>query len=69
MDLSRETNVSDIVSGNPEPARVLEEAGLEHCCGGNGPVSDACVHAGVSSEEIMTRLRRNAVDVGPADAN
>lgn len=69
MNLSGEMKVKEIVAANPGATRVLEQAGVDYCCGGNKSLHDACAHAGVSEAEIMERLRENKTNVGPADAN
>lgn len=69
MGITGETKVKEIVVANPGATRILEQAGVDYCCGGNRSLHDACAHAGVSEEEIMARLRENKVNVGPADAD
>jgi regulator of cell morphogenesis and NO signaling len=69
MNFSSETKVKDIVAANPGSTRVLEAVGVDYCCGGNNSLHDACLHAGVSEEDIMQRLRENKTDVGPGDEN
>lgn len=69
MNFTGETKVKDIALANPGATQILEHAGVDYCCGGNKSLHDACVHAGVSTEEIMARLQANSADVGPADAN
>ena len=55
MNVSGETKVREIVLSNPAATRVLEAAGVDYCCGGNKSLHDACLHANVSSEEILDR--------------
>jgi regulator of cell morphogenesis and NO signaling len=69
MELSGNTKVKDIAVSNPEARRVLEDAGLDYCCGGGKSLQDACLHAGVSPEEILTRLRENGKNVSPDEAS
>lgn len=69
MNVSGETKVREIVLSNPAATRVLEAAGVDYCCGGNKSLHDACLHANVSSEEILKRLRENSEQVSPADTN
>ena len=67
MNFSTETKMKDIALSNPAARQVLEEAGLDYCCGGGKSLHEACLHADVSPEEILTRLRENAKDTGPED--
>ena len=69
MTFSTETKVKDIALSNPAARQVLEDAGLDYCCGGGKSLHEACLHANVSSEEILNRLRENAKDTGPEDLN
>lgn len=69
MNFSSETRVKDIALSNPAARRVLEDAGLDYCCGGGESLHEACLHADVSPEEILNRLRENSKNNGPEDRN
>lgn len=69
MDFNNETKMKDIALAKPAARQILEDAGLDYCCGGGKPLREACLHANVSSEEILNRLRENAKDTGPEDLN
>ena len=69
MDFNSETKMKDIALANPVARQVLEDAGLDYCCGGSKSLHEACLHASVSSEGILSRLRENAKDMGPDDLN
>ncbi len=69
MSATSERKVGEIVAANPSAARVLEEAGVDYCCGGQKSLHDACLHAGVSEEEILKRLRENQASVDENDKN
>jgi regulator of cell morphogenesis and NO signaling len=68
MNFSTETRVNEIALSNPGARRVLEDAGVDYCCGGGKSLQDACLHAGVTADEIRKRLRQNSQLAGPADA-
>lgn len=65
MNFSSETKVKDIALANPEARQILEDAGVDYCCGGGKSLHDACAHADVSAEEILKRLRENSKLVRP----
>lgn len=65
MNFCNETKVKDIALANPEARQILEDAGVDYCCGGGKSLHDACAHADVSSEEILKRLRENSELVRP----
>jgi regulator of cell morphogenesis and NO signaling len=69
MNFSSESRVKDIALSHPAARHVLEEARVDYCCGGGKSLQEACVHTGVTAEEILTRLRENSQCVDPADAN
>lgn len=69
MDFNKQTKMKDIALANPATRGVLEDAGLDYCCGGTKSLHDACLHANVSSEEILSRLRENVKSSGPEDLN
>lgn len=69
MNFNDQTKVKDIALSNPGARQVLEDAGLDYCCGGGKSLQEACLHADVPPEDILTRLRENSRDVTPDDAN
>lgn len=69
MDFNVETKTKDIALSNPQARQVLENAGLDYCCGGDSSLHEACLHANVSPEEILNRLQENAKHALPDDRN
>lgn len=69
MSFTSETKVKDIALSNPDARQVLEEAGLDYCCGGGKSLHDACLHADVPAGEILNRLRENSKQVSTDEAN
>jgi regulator of cell morphogenesis and NO signaling len=69
MNFSNETKVRDIALSNSSARQVLEDARVDYCCGGGKSLNEACLHAGVSAEEILQRLRENSRHVDPSDSN
>jgi regulator of cell morphogenesis and NO signaling len=69
MSFTSETKVKDIALSNPAAKQILEDAGLDYCCGGGKSLHEACLHADVPAEEILNRLRENSRDITPGDAN
>jgi regulator of cell morphogenesis and NO signaling len=69
MNFNDETKVKDIALSNPAARQILEDAGLDYCCGGGKSLHEACLHANVPAEEILKRLRENSKHVSPDEAN
>lgn len=67
MNFSTEARVKEIALSNPAARRILEDAGVDYCCGGGKSLQDACLNAGVTADEILNRLRQNAGLTGPDD--
>lgn len=57
MTFSGETRVKDIALSDPSARRILEDSGLDYCCGGGKSLHDACLDANISMEEILESLR------------
>ena len=65
MNFTRDTKMKDIAVSNPAARQILEDAGLDYCCGGGKSLHEACLHANVPAEEILSRLRENSKHVSP----
>jgi regulator of cell morphogenesis and NO signaling len=59
MKFNDETQVKEIALGDPGAKQVLEDAGLDYCCGGSQTLHEACFAAKVPAEEILLRLEEN----------
>ena len=68
MSFTSETKVRDIALSNPAARQVLEDAGLDYCCGGGKSLHEACLHADVPAEEILKRLRENSKEISADEA-
>lgn len=62
---TNETKTKDVALSSPEVRQVLEEAGVDYCCGGGKSLHDACLSAGISAEGVLDRLRKNGRNVNP----
>jgi iron-sulfur cluster repair protein YtfE (RIC family) len=48
MEFNGDTKVKEIALSNPAAKRILEEAGVDYCCGGGKSLHEACAHSNVS---------------------
>lgn len=48
-------------------ARVFEQLGIDYCCGGNIPLREACDHAGLRLEDVLTSLQRAQQEPAPVE--
>jgi regulator of cell morphogenesis and NO signaling len=69
MSFNNETTLKEIAASSPAAARVLEEAGVDYCCGGNHSLENGCAGTGVAAEEILARLHASAGQTSPEDAD
>jgi regulator of cell morphogenesis and NO signaling len=69
MNFNDETKVKNIALSNPAARQILEDAGLDYCCGGGESLHEACLHADVPAEEILKRLHESSKQVSPDEAN
>ena len=69
MEFNTQTKVKDIALSDPAARQILEEVGVDYCCGGGKSLHDACVDASASPEVILNRLRENSSHPLPGDAN
>jgi regulator of cell morphogenesis and NO signaling len=69
MSFTGTTRVGEIAAASPRAKKVLEDGGVDYCCGGEKSLHDACMHSNVSHEEILKRLQENSKQAGPDEAN
>ncbi len=56
METITEKTVREIAMENPSSVRVFESLGIDYCCGGKRPLSDACSHANVDIDRVLELL-------------
>jgi len=69
MNFSNETRLKEIAVSSPAAAQILEETGVDYCCGGDRSLHDGCAEARISAEEILARLNARGEPARPEDAN
>lgn len=56
MNATAEKTVRELVLESPNATRVFEQMGIDYCCGGQKPLSEACATVRVSVDEVLQRL-------------
>lgn len=51
-----ETTVGELVARRPSRSRVFEKLGIDYCCGGKKPLSEACADKGIDAGTVLTIL-------------
>ncbi len=63
-----DTTLADLVNANPARARVLEDLGLDYCCGGAVRLGEAVAAAGLALDDVVARLEdADTAPAGPVD--
>jgi regulator of cell morphogenesis and NO signaling len=68
MTFNSDTKVNEIALSNSGARHILENAGIDYCCGGGKSLQKACLQANVSAEDILLRLRQNSEPLMPDEA-
>lgn len=66
-ELTPQTPVYRFVEEGAHRADLLEELGLDFCCGGQKPLEDACREKGLDVQEVFTRLMAAPAGQAPTD--
>ena len=57
--------VKELAVQLPGAARVFEQLGIDYCCGGNIPLSEACGKAGLRLEDVLSSLENAGQEPAP----
>ena len=68
MNFNVETRVNEIALSNLGARRILEDAGVDYCCGGGKSLHEACLRANVATEIILRRLQENSDQARPDES-
>jgi regulator of cell morphogenesis and NO signaling len=60
MNLNATRTVRELATEIPNATRTFEKLGIDYCCGGSKSLSDACVHANVSVENVLRALEQSS---------
>ncbi|PYQ68319.1 MAG: hypothetical protein DMF53_00370 [Acidobacteria bacterium] len=64
MNITPQTQVSEIVVHNPASTRIFHRHGIDFCCGGKRPLSEVCAERQLDVEQI----RREIATLDPSEA-
>ena len=56
--VSADRTVGDLVTEQPGRAKVFEDLGIDYCCGGHRPLTEACAEKGIDPENVLAQLAR-----------
>ncbi len=48
--------LADVAATSPGAIRILEQHGLDYCCGGKQPLEQACLSKGLAPEQILREI-------------
>ena len=69
MNLDTARTVRELATEIPNATRAFEKLGIDYCCGGSKSLSDACVHAHVSVDDVVRALEQASSFLPAADAS
>ncbi len=69
MPTTIEKTVREIALETPAAIRVFESLGIDYCCGGRKPLSEACAEAGVAMDRALALLTRAAAAPETSEAD
>jgi len=55
--LTAQKTVGELVRERPSRARVFEDLGIDYCCGGKKPLSEACAKKGHDVDEVLETIK------------
>jgi len=56
MTITQETTVGSVATEHPLATRVFARHGIDFCCGGGKPLSEACAAASIDPEVVLAEL-------------
>jgi regulator of cell morphogenesis and NO signaling len=68
MQTTTEKTVREIALENPSSIRVFESLGIDYCCGGKRPLSDACSRANLDFDGVTKLLEDARRDAQPCQS-
>jgi len=68
MNFNGETKVNEIALSNPRARHILEDAGIDYCCGGGKSLQEACFKANVPAKQVLWRLRQSKAQVAEGES-
>lgn len=64
MTIESTGTVREVAFAMPGATRIFEKLGIDYCCGGAKPLADACAARGISTDEVMRRLKKEGEKIG-----
>ena len=61
MPMTATVTLADLAATSPGALRILEQYGLDYCCGGKQALEDACQSKGLAPEQILREIDDAAV--------
>ena len=58
MTINATKTVRELAVEMPAATRLFEKLGIDYCCGGARPLSEACATAGIAVDEVVTSLEQ-----------
>ncbi|HRN95328.1 MAG: iron-sulfur cluster repair di-iron protein [Chitinophagales bacterium] len=56
MNITKDTNIGDLVAQNYKTASVFKQNGIDFCCNGNRSIGDACTNKNIDTDKVLSEL-------------
>lgn len=56
MNITKDTNIGDLVAQNYKTASVFKQNGIDFCCNGNRTIGDACANKNIDTDKVLNQL-------------
>jgi len=56
-EISENTSVAEVVTQHPQTRLLLEEMGIDYCCGGKHSLKESCNKSGLSWQDVIGKLK------------
>jgi len=63
MSFTRETHVSELAASAPATIKVFQRYGIDFCCGGHRPLTEACEAQQVDVDRLMRELEASLAEM------
>lgn len=68
MVITPDTHVADLATSSPATIKVFQQYGIDFCCGGHRPLSEACAERAVNVDVVIDALEHSLAE-SSADAD
>jgi len=69
MNITKESNIGELVAQDYRTASVFKQNGIDFCCNGNRTIQEACDKSKIESEDLIAQLGASAYQTNGSSVN